>query len=121
MPGLNLVMVTEDSERYRGALTLALAHVALGGEARLFLQLDAVRLLAPPLRAPRDDAHAAQGLPSLAALLGEALDCGVTITACQSGLALAELSLADLDPRIEAGGPVSFLQASGADGRLVVI
>ena len=66
MPGLNIVILSEDAERLRGALMLALAHMALGGEARLFLQLDAVRLLAPPISAPRDADHAAHGLPSLA-------------------------------------------------------
>ncbi|RXR30267.1 DsrE family protein [Sphingobium fluviale] len=121
MPGLNFVVLTDDAERLRGALTLALAHAALGGEARLFLQLDAVRLLTPPLSAPRDADHAAHGLPTLAALVTEALDAGVAIIACQSGLALAGLAADALDPRITAGGPVSFLQSIGPEGRLSVI
>lgn len=121
MSSLNLLLLTDDAERLRGALTLALAHGALGGTARLFLQLDAVRLLAPPVHAPNDADHIANGLPSLAALLDETLEAGIAIIACQSGLALARLDLSSLDPRIEAGGPVSFLQSSGADGRLLFV
>lgn len=121
MPSLNFVVLTNDAERLRGALTLALAHMALGGKARIFLQLDAVRLLTPPLSAPRDAYHAAHGLPTLAELIAEALDDGVAIIACQSGLALAGLAADMLDPRITAGGPVSFLQSIGPADRLSVI
>ncbi|MGD9809966.1 MAG: DsrE family protein [Sphingobium sp.] len=121
MPGLNIAVLVDDAERLRGALTLALAHVALGGSARLFLQLDAVRMLQSPIRAPRDADHVSHGLPSLADLIGEALETGIEIIACQSGLALAGLALSDLDPRIVAGGPVSFLQASGAGDRLLIL
>ncbi len=119
MSSLNIIILTEDAERFRGALTFALAHTALGGKARLFLQLDAVRLLAPPVLAPQDDAHAAHGMPRLATLLEEALESGVAVVACQSGLALGDMSLTALDPRIEAGGPVSFLQSSGVDRLLI--
>lgn len=121
MPGLNIVILTDDAERLRGALMLALAQVALGREARLFLQLDAVRLLRPPVSAPRDADHAAHGLPSLAVLIDEALDANVTVLACQSGLALAGLDAATLDPRISAGGPVSFLQSLASEDRLLII
>ena len=76
MPGLNLIVLSDDAERLRGALVLALTQMALGAQVRLFLQLDAVRLLAPPLSAPRDADHAAHGLPGLAALIEEALDAG---------------------------------------------
>jgi predicted peroxiredoxin len=121
MPGLNFAVLTDDAERLRGALTLAMAHMALGGEARVFLQLDAVRLLAPPISGPRDADHAAHGLPTLAALVTEALDSGVAIIACQSGLALAGLAADALDPRITAGGPVSFLQSIGPEDRLTIV
>lgn len=120
MPGLSIVIPTDDPERLRGALTLALSHRALGGECRIFLQLDAVRLLAPDAPAPRDADHAAHGLPSLARLIAEALDDGVSVTACQSGLALASLDAGQLDPRIETGGPVSFLQALPPEDRLLI-
>lgn len=120
-PGLNIVILSDDAERFRGALTLAMADNALGRSARIFLQLAAVRLLAPPIEAAQDEVHSAHGLPSLLALLDEALDHGVIIIACQSGLALAGLSAHHLDPRIEAGGPISFLQSISAEDRLLSV
>lgn len=87
----------------RTALALALAQIALGGAARLFLDGAAVRLAAA------DDG---------AALLGEALGDGVAVTLCQTGLAEAGLAAARLDPRFDYGGPVGLLAALG-DDRLV--
>lgn len=121
MPRLNILLLTEDPERLRAALTLALAQEALGKEARLFLQLDAVRVLAPPHSAPRDADHTAHGLPTLAQLIDDVLDAGIMLIACQSGLALANMRADQLDPRIEAGGPISFLQALGPDDSLITI
>lgn len=121
MPGLNIVVVTDEPERFRGALMLAMAQAALGGRTRIFLQVDAVRLLRPSTTAPRDRDHAAHGLPSLAALIDEALDAGVALVACQSGMTLAGIDADDLNPRIEAGGPVSFLQSAGPDERLLSV
>lgn len=100
---------------------LAMAQAALGRRTRIFLQLDAVRLLAPLAAAPRDGDHAVHGLPSLRALIGEALDAGVALVACQSGLTLSGIDATDLDPRIEAGGPVSFLQSVEPDERLLSV
>jgi len=119
--GLNIIVLSDDAERFRGALTLAMADNAMGRSARIFLQLDAVRLLAPPITAAHDDTHSANGLPSLSALLDEALDNGVNLIACQSGLALAGLSARDIDPRIEAGGPISFLKSVEPDDRLLSV
>lgn len=121
MPGLNIIVLTDDAERFRGALTLALANQALGANSRIFLQLDAVRLLDRTAPAPRDAEHAAQGLPLLGQLIGEALEDGVAMIVCQSGLALAGLEADILDPRIGVGGPVSFLQSIGAYGHLVIV
>ena len=119
--GLNIIILSDDAERFRGALTLALAQNALGKSARMFLQLDAVRLLASPIKAAQDDAHSANGLPNLSVLLDEALECGVIIIACQSGLTLADLSANDIDPRIEAGGPISFLKSVEPDDQLLSV
>ena len=121
IPGLNIIVLTEDAERFRGALLLALTHKAGDGEARLFLQLDAVRLLGAPLPAPQDTSHRAAGLPGLADLLDEALDNGVTLIACQTGLALAGLSADGLDPRIATGGLLSFLSTVVPADRLLTV
>ncbi|MET0239257.1 MAG: peroxiredoxin [Sphingobium sp.] len=118
---LLLIATTGDAERLRGGLTLACAEAALGGTVRMFLQLDAVALLKAPVEGPRDEAHAAQGLPVLAALIEDALELGVAVIACQSGLALADMDAAMLDARVIIGGPVGVLAAMGVDERLVVV
>ncbi|MDX3910058.1 MAG: DsrE family protein [Sphingobium sp.] len=120
MPRLKIVLLTPDAERFRGALALASAYVALGGEAGIFFQMDAAALLVNA-SAPRDEAHKAAGMPLLAALMGEALDLGVTFIACQSGLTLSAIEAATLDPRIDIGGTVSFLQSVTADDRLLFV
>ncbi len=120
MRELRIVVLTADAERFRGALMLAAAQAALGGGAAVFLQLDAVALLRAPVTAPCDAAHVGAGMPALATLLTETLALGVTVTACQSGLALAGLSAEDLPDGVEAGGPVAFLQSTGDEARLLI-
>lgn len=121
MPGLHIIVLSDDAERLRGALVLALAHAARGGAARLFLQLEAARLLYAGWSAPNDDQHRTAGLPTLAELLDEALGMDVILVVCQSGLSLTGLSMDDLDSRIVAGGPVSFLAAVGESDRLLTV
>ena len=120
MRPLILIAATADAERLRSALTLAAGQAALGAKATIFLHLDAVALLRPPMAAPRDPAHRAAGLPDLATLLDEALGIGVTLIACQSGLALAGMTTADLPAGIGIGGPVALLQQAGDDARLLL-
>ncbi len=120
-PALLLILSAPDPERLRAALMLASAEAALGGHATLFLLLDAVALLQPPLAAPRDTAHAAAGLPTLAALFDDALHIGVRVVACQSGLALAEMSLNELPAGIAVGGPLGVLADCSAQTRLVCV
>lgn len=119
MRELRIVVATADAERLRGALVMAAAQAALGGKAVVFLQLDAVGLLQAPMGAPQDEAHRAAGLPSLAMLVDEALGLGVALLACQSGLALCGLSAQDLPQGVEVGGPVSFLQRTDDEARLL--
>ncbi|MCI4591657.1 DsrE family protein [Sphingobium sp. BYY-5] len=119
MRSLRIVVTTADAERLRGALVLAAAQAALGGEAAIFLQLDAVALLRAPIAAPQDAAHRAAGLPPLAMLVEEALGLGVAIIACQSGLALSGMTTDDLPATIEIGGPVGFLQQTDDSARLL--
>jgi len=113
-------MTTPDAERLRGALVLASAQAALGGAVALFLQLDAVALLRTPIAAPQDDAHRAAGLPDLATLLAEAQALGVTISACQTGLALRGMSADALPPGVDVGGPLGFMQATSDEARLLI-
>lgn len=119
MRELRIIVATADPERLRGALVLASAQAAMGGRVSLFLQLDAVTLLREPIAAPQDDAHRVAGLPTLAALLDEALALGVAILACQSGLSLAALPVDALPEGVEAAGPLSFLQQTPDEARLL--
>ncbi len=120
MRGLTIVVAAAEPIRFRTALELAAATAALGGHARLFLQGGAVALLRPPIVDAGDAAHAASGLPTLAALLEEALGLGVEIVACQSGLQLTAIDAGALDGRIGFGGLVSLLGELGED-RLVAL
>lgn len=120
-PPLALIVVSPDPVRLRAALILARAEIALGGKARLFLQGDAAPLLRPPIAAPQDDVWRAAGEPTLAALLDEALEDGVLVSLCQSGLAFAGMDADRLDSRIEITGPVAFLAAVAADTRLLTL
>jgi predicted peroxiredoxin len=120
-PPLLLIASTADAERLRGALTLACAEAALGGGVSLFLLLDAVLLLKPPVEAPHDEAHAACGLPRMCALIDDALDLGVQISVCQSGLTLARMEATELDPRISASGPVAVLSETCAETRVLLV
>lgn len=120
MRGLTILVTGRDPERLRAGLTLAAAHAALGARTRLFAQDEAVEPLAPWARVPHDLDHAEVGLPTLAELIAAALDLGVEILACQSGLALMRLAADALDPRIGVGGTVSLLQTLGED-RLVTV
>lgn len=121
MRDLRIVLLAADAERFRGALMLAAAQAALGGRASLFLQTDAVALLAPGRSVPGDVAHRAAGLPPLADLLAEALAQGVAVTACQTGLALSGLQADDLPDGIVTGGPVGFLAETNDMARLVFV
>ncbi|MBH1998135.1 MAG: DsrE family protein [Sphingomonadaceae bacterium] len=120
MRPLRIIATTADAERLRGALVLAAAQAALGGDVAIFLQLDAVALLRAPVGGPRDAAHQAAGLPSLAALIDDALELDVRLIACQSGLALHGMSVADLPGPIDIGGPIGFLQQVDNDARLLM-
>jgi predicted peroxiredoxin len=118
-PPLALVVVSADPARLRAALSLARAEVALGSEARVFLQGEAATLLRAPITAPQDAAWRAAGEPDLAGLLDEALDDGIAISLCQSGLAMGGMSAETIDRRIELSGPVAFLAAAGPHIRLL--
>lgn len=114
--GLTIIVAEANGARFRTALTLALAELALGASVRLFLQEGAVALLEGD-----DAAHfTASGLPGRAAMLDQALAEGVQLIGCQSGLAIIGRAAMDLDPRIEWGGMVGLLATLGED-RLVIV
>lgn len=120
MPGLRIVVLTADVERFRGALTMAAAQAALGEPVAMLLLHDAVTLLSG-VSAPGDERHSAHGLPTLAELIADALELGVEITACESGLDLAGISAEGLDPKVGVSGPLAFLQRRKDGEQLVLV
>ena len=121
MRPLKIVLLGSDPERFRGALTIAAAHAALGGKVAVFFQLEAVALLKHDNVAPKDSAHHAKGLPRLAELMHDAAELGVTFIACQSGMELCGMEAGDLPAGTMTGGPVSFLQSVMAEDRLILL
>ncbi len=119
MRGLTILAATADIERFRTALSLACAHAAVGGNARLYCHEAAVALLVPGADAG-DDTLVATGLATRAQLLAEALDSGVTLIACQTGLAAQGIAFDTLATGVEPGGLVSLL-AGLNDDRLVTL
>ena len=119
MRGLTIIVTTADAERFRAALSIACAHVAVGGTARLYCHEAAVTLLVPGTD-PDDAALSARGLATRTQLLAETLDSGVTLIACQTGLAATGIAFDTLTPGIEPGGLVSLLAGLGED-RLVTL
>lgn len=119
MRGLTIIAASADVERFRAALSLACAQAALGGAARVYCHEAAVRLLLPG-EDPDDAQRIAAGLPTRTHLLHEAQASGVTLIACQSGLAAAGIPFNVLPFGIEPGGLVSLLAGLGED-RLVTL
>lgn len=99
MRGLTVIMLTADADRFAGAMALASANAALGGRTRLYCHDAAVMLLEP------------------SAAMDAAIEIGVTIIACQSGLAAHGRPLPDF---AEGGGLVSLLATLGDDRLLSV-
>ena len=120
MRGLTIVVADISSERFRCALNMALAQAALGGKARVFLDGEAVAILRPPISGWEDEAYEAAGLPTLPRLHAEALDAGVRIILCQSGMAMTGAEPRDYDERVEFAGMVSLMAELG-DDRLVAV
>ena len=120
MRGLTIVVADVSSERFRSALNLALATTALGGTARLFLDGEAVSILRQPIEGWEDESYEAAGLPTLPALVAEALDAGVRLILCQSGMAMTGAQPRDYDAHVEFGGMISLLAELGED-RLVAV
>lgn len=120
MPGLNIIVAAADDRRLYAALETAMAAAALGRSVRIFLQGEAVALLRAPVVFSGDAARKAAGQPDLAWMVDEAIATGIGLFVCQSGMALANVTAAELVPHVRAAGLVSFIAAIGDDDRLVV-
>ena len=120
MRGLTIIVADVSSVRFRTALDMAVAQAALGGKACVFLNGEAASIVRQPILGWEDEAYANAGLPTLPQLYAEALDQGVAVVICQSGMQMTGAEPRDYDPRVEYGGMVSLLQGLG-DDRLVAI
>lgn len=114
VPGLTIIVASADRERFHAALSLAAANAALGQHTRLFLQGEAVRLLATEGQAP-DGRYRRHGIPSCEELLEEALGLGAEISVCQSGLALAGTTAEALPEAVTTTGLVELLASRSGD------
>lgn len=112
MPSLDILLASAEAGKFIAALEFAMAQMALGRSARLFLQGEAAALLKMPISAPSDAARMAAGFPDLLGILDEAAEMGLTLIACQSGLMIAGLSPDAIWPKAEIGGLISFLASS---------
>jgi len=119
LQGLSIVVSGEDCARLHAALSMAAAWAALDRPARIFLQAESVALLRES-RGEDDRKRRDAGLPTLAELLEESLALGVSVTACQSGLAFVGLSAEDLPDGVDMGGLIDFLARSSPDDQLMM-
>ena len=106
MSGLTIIVAGSDPARFHASLEIAASNAALGRRTRLFLQSGAVSLLQPQADGRLD-------------LLGEAIALGASVTACQSGLALAGMSAEQLPEGVDTGGLVELLATRGDDQLLM--
>ena len=99
VPGVTplAIIVSEAGPRLATALTLAASAAALGREVTMLFDGASVAVLTG-------------GDP----LLATALDLGVRVVACQTGLADAGIAATALPAGVVAGGMVSFLSEVGA-------
>ena len=106
MPGVPLtplaIIVAEPGPRLATALTLAASAAALGRSVSVLFDGASVAALAAPNP-----------------LLAAALDLGVAVTACQTGLADAAMTAADLPAGVVPGGMIGFLTQVG-DAQLLL-
>ncbi|WCT71943.1 hypothetical protein PQ455_09785 [Sphingomonas naphthae] len=115
LKGLAIIVAGEDRARFHAALSLAGAQAALGGRSRVYLHGPAVGLLAAAAIDREDALWRAAGQPTVAQLQEDALTLGVTLIACQTGLAMAGIDAATLDARIETGGLVGLMATLDED------
>jgi predicted peroxiredoxin len=119
MSDVNIIVPVADGRRFYSALEAAIGWVALGKSVRLFLQGDAAALLRAPISHPGDAARRDAGQPDLGWLVNEAGEMGVDLHVCQSGLALAGMTIADADAIVRASGLIGFM-ADIQPGAMVV-
>jgi predicted peroxiredoxin len=103
MRRLTIIVASDDPKRLTAALEIAAAAAALDQPVRMFFQREGVRAFV--------------GSPD--PLLAEAMALGVTMIACQTGLADTALDASALSEGVQVGGLVSLLADAGDDRLLM--
>ena len=114
---LGVLLISGSHERAHYAFVMAAGGAALGRRVTLFATNAGCHALLRDWSGLDDSARdiivQAAGVAGLDDLRGAAVDLGVTLMACDSGLRMAGLDPAGLMERVEVAGVPSFLSAVG--------
>ena len=112
---LGILLISGGHERAHYAFVMAAGAAATGRRVTLFATNEGCRALARDWSAvegaERDDWVQAQGVAGLEELRAAAVELGVRLLACDSGLAMASLAQAALLPEVAVAGVPAFLAA----------
>ncbi len=115
---LGILLISGGHERAHYAFVMATGAAAIGRAVTLFATNQGCRALARDWSAMsdagRDESVRARGVAGLEELREAAIELGVRLLACDSGLAMAGLDAAALLPGVEVTGVPTFLGAIGA-------
>lgn len=123
MSTLGVLLISGGHERAHYALVLATGAAAIGREVTLFCTNAGTRLLLaeqPLLADMREVELAARGVAGIGTLLPAAQEMGISLLACEAGLASEDLRDAPLLDGARCSGVVTFLAAVGA-GQIVTL
>lgn len=112
----NMLALIIGSTSYDGVhtgLSLAANASAMGRNSIIFVHATATQAVFTDHSWPEDTAVRATGAPTIADLIETALELGARIIVCQTGLILHNRTADHLDPRMETGGMIDFLQRIG--------
>ena len=118
---LAIVISDPSHNRVHGALTLAAASAAIGQSVSLFFHGEAVTVLEEHRIWPADATLRSNGIPTVPELLHTALELGVNMMACTSGLHLCGMTAAVLPAGVEPGGMMAFLADAQKDGASITL
>ncbi|MGK2285582.1 DsrE/DsrF/DrsH-like family protein [Pedomonas sp. V897] len=118
--GLAIIFSDSTHGRIHAGLNLACASAAMGRPVQIFFHGEAVTALDPHRKWKGDDTFASAGLPSICDMVKTALELGIPMTACTTGLHLCGLTANQLPGGVEAAGMVAFL-ADAKDCEIVFV
>jgi uncharacterized protein len=116
-PPLGVLLISGGHERAHYAFMLAAAAAALGRSVVLFATNEGTRALRADLTglddAGREARVLAAGVGGLADLRAALMEMGARLIACEAGLLMAGVQVAELLPGVEVAGVATFLAATG--------